>query len=362
MRLTVCSQQFFERFRQKAVRERIPLSGTLELTRDCNLQCRHCYLSGCPAVAESRGRATGWTLDNWQGLLQDIEQAGTLYLVFTGGEPLLYPGFRTLYASAVSKGLLTTVFTNGTTLDQQSIELFRQWPPYQVEVSLYGASRAGYQKITGCGEAFDAVLAGLERLATAGIRFRLKSVLLKPLEGDLTALQALADRFQVAWRVDPAVFPSLNGSRTPLEYRMDPEKAARFEMQDARRQKDWIRYLASRPSCDTSSRLYCCGAGMTSFYVTAEGRLQPCMMVDAFSGDLRRESFATLWHNTIGGITHAAVGHSKCMACDLRLYCGICPAFAQLETGDAQAPVPYLCRLGAARRSALQGAQQSDVS
>jgi len=51
------------------------------------------------------------------GILDEVADAGCLWLLITGGEPLLRPDFRDIYMYAKRKGFLITLFTNGTLLD-----------------------------------------------------------------------------------------------------------------------------------------------------------------------------------------------------------------------------------------------------
>ena len=36
---------------------------------------------------------------------------------------------------------------------------------------------------------------------------------------------------------------------------------------------------------------------------------------------------------------------TKCVACDIKILCNMCPANAQLECMDAESPVDYLCQV-----------------
>jgi len=47
-----------------------------------------------------------------------------LWILFTGGEPLLRPDFLEIYTYAKKKGLLVTIFTNGTLIDDNLADYF----------------------------------------------------------------------------------------------------------------------------------------------------------------------------------------------------------------------------------------------
>ena len=77
--------EFSERVHRRAAVHgggRSPVTGSVELTYRCNLRCAHCY------IPHRSGRGELST-DEWKGLLDQVAEAGCLYLLVTGGEPFL---------------------------------------------------------------------------------------------------------------------------------------------------------------------------------------------------------------------------------------------------------------------------------
>ena len=82
----------FKYLSAKAARNRIPLSGTFELSPCCNLDCRMCYVrKSHKEVMDFGGEKT---VEQWLELARECKEAGMLFLLLTGGEPFLYKGFR----------------------------------------------------------------------------------------------------------------------------------------------------------------------------------------------------------------------------------------------------------------------------
>ena len=94
-----------EKLYQKADRERIPLSGTFELSPICNFSCRMCYVRKTKKEVEMHDRKI-MTLDQWIWLGEKARDEGMLYLLLTGGEPLLWPDFCKVYYDLYEMGLL----------------------------------------------------------------------------------------------------------------------------------------------------------------------------------------------------------------------------------------------------------------
>ena len=72
---------------QRAGANHIPIYGVLELLPLCNLRCDMCYIRMDLKDMESKGRLC--SLDEWLSFAEEMKKAGTLFLLLTGGEPLL---------------------------------------------------------------------------------------------------------------------------------------------------------------------------------------------------------------------------------------------------------------------------------
>ena len=75
--------------------EHIPVSGTFELTPRCNLNCKMCYIH----MSEKEQCAAGkeLTTKQWIDIGEQAVSQGMVYLLLTGGEPLIRPDFSEIY-------------------------------------------------------------------------------------------------------------------------------------------------------------------------------------------------------------------------------------------------------------------------
>ena len=94
------------------VKDKRPVSGTLELTPLCNMNCDMCYVHLSNEEMNKQGEILD--IDKWLDLVDQLEKAGVLFIMLTGGEPLLFPGFKELYLKLKRMGMVITVNTNGT--------------------------------------------------------------------------------------------------------------------------------------------------------------------------------------------------------------------------------------------------------
>jgi radical SAM protein with 4Fe4S-binding SPASM domain len=323
----------------RAMAERVPLNGTIAMTHRCHLRCVHCYLG-----AERQALPSEVELDTafWLSLVDQVADAGCLELVITGGEPLLRPDFGEVYARARRRGILVSVFTNATLVDERILALFEELPPQLVDVSLYGASAEVYERVTGIPGSYRRALAGVDGLLAGN-------------KHEMPALRAMAAERGVSFRVDAALFPCRDGDCRPLEHRIDAAEAVAIEMEDPdhlRRATEHYERLRDRPP---EGQLFACMAGLTGFHVDPRGTLLPCLMVTTHGFDLRTGTFRRGWDEVIPRFREQTIEPGyECHECEMRSLCGTCPAQAGMETGSPHRKAEYLCRLGEARLDAIK--------
>ncbi len=337
-----CAQQHYGDFSirlfQKALAERIPLSGMLELSYRCNLCCLHCYIPSHTGGGEL-------TTEAWLRLIDEIADAGCLFLLLTGGEPLLHPGFPDVYLHARRKGIVLYVFTNGTHLPTDRLDLLRRHPPCLVDVSLYGATEDTYARITGRRE-FGRVVEHLRAMRAAGLSLQVKITLLNENLSELDAMVGLVQSLGLPVRLNAVMSCRYDGDATPARHRLTPRQIADCEAAFPSVAAQWRRSFQRTPSQDAGDALYACGAGLNSFAVTPNGRLLLCGTDQKRGVSLRDHGFDQAWRmlgEMIAGLRRRP--DHPCSQCEHSSRCLQCAAWAELDMGDEQAVVPYLCEL-----------------
>ena len=90
----------------------------------------------------------------------------------------------------------------------------------------------------------------------------------------------------------------------------------------------------------------CCRAGSSSFWITYDGRLLPCGMMELPSVSLGNKSFAEAWQE-IKEETNKILLPAQCTDCALRQHCDVCAASCYAETGHFDSTPEYACRMTA---------------
>lgn len=337
------TDEYLEKFITTARRRRIPLSGSLEITSRCNLKCVHCYLGPRDERQGHKETSAGKIMD----IIDEITDAGCLYLLFTGGEPLLRDDFPEIYRYAKERGLLVTVFSNGTLVTDKVAGMFRELPPHEVEISLYGATAPTYERITGVRGSHKKCMHGIKLLVDNKIKVNLKTILMTLNSHELFEMQNIARGFGSRFRFDAAISPGFGGDRTPLEFRVSPEEAVDMEFADDERVRQWKMFFDGSKERVLTDELYGCGAGVTGFHIDSTGNLHPCLMLLDIWYNLSETGFLEGWKDMISRIRERKAGPDfPCRGCVKINLCGYCPAFFSLENGAEDVHSEYICRMG----------------
>jgi len=339
-------------------RRRIPIEGTIETTYRCNLNCVHCYVNQPAGSLEEREREL--SLDRLKQLVDEIVAEGTLFVLFTGGEVLLRPDFPELYLYARSKGLLVTIFTNGTLVTDRIADLFAEARPDKIEISLYGMTKETYDRVTRVPGSFEKCIAGIRRLVERGIPLTLKTMALAWNHHEIEAMEAYAKSLGLVFRFDSSLNPRVDcGSNRNSELQLDPERALELDLGSPEKMEGFREFCEkfTRPDAEYGAeRVYTCGAGQSAFTVAPYGRLQMCQLSRKSFHDLKQGAFADGWH-TLFPMLRARTWQKNevCRKCSLMSLCGSCPGAAEMETGDIEGVVPAFCELAHLRAFAVMG-------
>lgn len=193
----------------KAGGQGIPLSGTFELTARCNLDCRMCYIHkrANDAAVLRRERSAA----DWLALAQDCQKAGTLLLLLTGGEPFLRPDFREIYTGCRRLGLMVSINTNATLIDDDTIAFLAADPPARVNITLYGASPDTYGALCGDRTAYDRAVHAILGLKQAGVLVKLNFSVTPVNAADAAAVYAFAKEHDLPLQTATYMFPPVRG-------------------------------------------------------------------------------------------------------------------------------------------------------
>ena len=332
---------------EQVVARRVPISGSIEITRRCNLSCVHCY-NNLP-LGDEQARRGELTFGEHCRLLDEMAAEGCLWLLYTGGEIFARKDFLDIYGYAKKAGFLITLFTNATLIDKAKAEYLSTWRPFSIEVSVYGCTAGTHDRVTGVAGSFARTLAGVKLLVEAGFRPMLKTVALKTNSHELWDLKRYVEEdLGLEFRFDAMINPRIDLSSLPLSMRLSPEEVVELDLMEPKRRNEWVKFCEHfnrpvRPS-EGGADLYVCGGSHNSFAIHASDGLSTCVIWNGDKYDLRKGSFKQGWEGFLLEVSRKkTTRRTKCVACELRSMCGMCPANGVLECGNAEEPVDFLC-------------------
>ena len=142
--------------------KRTPINGSLELLPLCNMNCDMCYVRLSREEMERQGRMR--TGDEWIEIGRQMQKAGVLFLLLTGGEPFLHPEFRRIYLELRNMGMILTINTNGTMINEELARFLGENKPRRVNITLYGASDKAYEDLCHFPGGFQKTMEGIRFL------------------------------------------------------------------------------------------------------------------------------------------------------------------------------------------------------
>jgi radical SAM protein with 4Fe4S-binding SPASM domain len=354
---TLSYEQFSLELQGKTAADRIPLSGAIEVTRRCPLACVHCY-NNLP-MGNRKARRAELSYDEHCRILDEITNAGCLWLLYTGGEILARKDFLEIYRYAKKKGLLITLFTNGTLITPEVADCLAEHRPLAVEITLFGRTRETYEKLTGTPGSHENCMRGIRLLAERRLPLRLKTVAVTVNRHEIWEMKRFAEEeLGVGFRFDGMINPRIDGSPAPLDVRLTPEQIVQLDLMDPARVAGWHKFCRRfndpiHPK-DDADALYHCGGGINTFAIDPEGMLSICVLSRLDTYDLRKGNFDDGWgHFLLRTRRRKITRLTECVACEIKPLCGMCPANGEVECGSAESPVDFLCRVAHLRARSL---------
>jgi radical SAM protein with 4Fe4S-binding SPASM domain len=341
--------EFSRDFHQHVRQERIPAEATIEVTRRCPLVCAHCY-NNLP-MSDREARNSELTFEEHCRLLDELAEAGCLWLLYTGGEIFARRDFLDIYTYAKRKGFLITLFTNGTMLTPQIADYLAEWRPFAIEITLYGRTRETYERLTGVPGSYDRCLRGIQLLQERNLPLKLKAVAVTINKHEIWEMKRFAEEdLKLEFKFDAMMTPRIDCSQSPLAVRLTPEETVELDLQDPARVEQWRKFAEQfkgpvhKPGND--AEVYHCGGGISSLAVDPQGMMSICVLSHMDAYDWRQGGFRAGWDDYLLKVRRRkSVSLTKCRDCAIKVICGMCPANGELENGDPEKPVDFLCNV-----------------
>lgn len=325
----------------KGAREGIPVSGTFELTQRCNFNCGMCYVHDC------KQKTDPLSADDWLNLAQQAKDAGTVFLLLTGGEPLFREDFEKIYTALAKMGFLISINTNGSLIERYT-KLFDELPPTRINVSLYGADNDAYGRLCR-NDAFDKVMSSVKQMKELGISIRFNTIFTPENISEYKKIADISKEMSIPLKPTTYTYPSVRIGSGNKDSRFTPEEAAEYIslIDEYRLDKDFYlgraKKMLSLPEGSTENKVRC-RAGKSSYWITADGIMRPCGMMPEPDAGPFEVGFEKAWQD-IKAATEEIRTPEECLTCKYSGVCNVCAAMCKAETGDFGKTPTYICRM-----------------
>ena len=338
----------------KARQDRTPVSGTFELTSRCNFNCKMCYVHNSQQRISAEDELS---VDDWIKIAREARENGMVFLLLTGGEPLLRKDFEEIYLRLSEMGFIISLNTNASLIDDKIIRLFEKIPPSRVNVSLYGTQPNTYKELCGV-ECAEKVKENIKKLQSIGIGTVINYSCTPFNSDDVENVVAFAKGNGLNIRASSYMYPCIRcsgGCTGQNEGRFSPADAAKFRMKFDRLyygEDDFLsraERLAENVASGSQPDIFAndsvlCRAGTTSFWVDWQGNLSMCGMIPSGKRNILSDGFEKCWNETKTQTEKLRL-YKGCTECKYRFFCNVCAAVCLAETGEYDKKPEYVCEM-----------------
>lgn len=330
----------------------LPISVLLELTHRCHLDCVHCYLDD---HRDAQARRRELTYGEICGLIDQLVEAGCLFLTLSGGEIFLRQETMAIARHARSRGLAVRLYTSGTLMTPALIQEIIALPALSVEFSLYSADHPEmHDAITRRPGSHEKTLEAIRLLCRAGLPVVIKTPLMREVFSEYPGIVRLAETLGAAYCLDPAITPTNNRDLSPCLYRLTGEQLTALYADLSLSTAPEIASLRVRPGRrDPEDEV--CNLGRTGCAISPFGEVYPTLGFPWAAGNVRERPLLEIWREAPLFRRLRAVRVKDlpiCSGCEKFSYCGRCCMWAVMDEGDFFAPSLWACEQAAAKEQA----------
>ena len=349
-------RKFLAMMQERTREADVPYSGSFELTPLCNLDCKMCYVH----LQDPSVRHRMLSGEQWLTIIQQAIDEGMMEALLTGGEAMTHPDFWDIYMYLINHGIVTQVKTNGLLLNEEVISRFKDYPPYKLDISLYGCDSESYVAVTGV-DAYEQVVRNIRMAIEAGLHIQIMVTPSSYMSPWTERVMALAKSFYVSVLVnDTLIAPHDNTGRKKADFDITLEENLRI--QEKRKEMfssgystgdhEFFMKRLNRPMLSDKG-LYC-SAGRSGFAVNWDGVLLPCLAFprDVACGYPLSDGFRQAWCAVNDAVKNYEVPKA-CHSCELNDKCHYCPMHHQKVAAKHQCDPDY-CNYQKARYKASE--------
>ena len=328
-----------------------PYLVSYNLTKRCNLRCRHCYLD----AGELEGREDMPTHEVLSILDELAKLNPRAMLILTGGEPLLREDIFSIVEYATALGFTTFLGTGGTVLGRDEALRLKQSGCKGVGISLDSVRPEVHDRFRGVSGAWQSTMGAIDTLGSVGLPFQIQFSVTEDNMTEIEEMLELAiDKGATALNIFFLVCTGRGEKSTdltPQQYETVITKIAELSkkhedriMVRSRCAPHIFRVADSINPSLLKGLTSGCIAAKGYMRITPDGTVTPCPYIPEDGTErlsIREQGIEKIWYesNLFSAMRGGELG-GKCGQCEYNELCGGCRARALALKGDLMAEDP----------------------
>lgn len=307
------------------------------ITKACQLKCRHCYRDAGTKDREELTTAEGKTL------IDEIAAAGFKILILSGGEPLLREDVYEFIDHARAGGIRPVLGTNGLMIDRAVARKLKDAGLARAGISLDSTDERVHDDFRREPGAWKKTVAAMKACLLEGLDFQIHTTVTTYNYKDVEKITDLAVELGAKAHHVFFLVPTGRGKDSAAlipsrEYRSLLEKIVRKQAAVPIELKPVCAPqfvpLAEELKIPTRFQRGCL-AGVSYCCILPNGDVHPCPYFPVNVGNVRERKFSEMWRaNPLFQELREADYTGSCGVCEHKTRCGGCRARAYAETGD----------------------------
>ena len=327
-------------------------------TNMCNFRCKHCYQRA------DRPLPSELSLEEKLNLVDQLDKAGVASVALSGGEPTIHPHFLRIVKELSSRGIHTSVATNGWTFaKKEELEKAVKAGIKYVEVSVDSAKPEKHDEFRGIPGAWEHAIKALENAVELGVSHGMATIMDKETFQEIDDILDLAESIGVKRVIFFNLVPT-GRAEDMVKVDLSPEEREEFMKEIYRQMKrrkleilttapQYARvtlvmssgkevtpahfYIGENNSIRTLAEFIGgCGAGRIYAGIEPDGTVVPCVFLPLPVGNVRNRPFKEIWENSkiFNILRDRDSWEGQCGNCPYKYICGGCRARAYHYTLD----------------------------
>lgn len=269
-----------------------PVSGIIEITKQCPLKCEHCFNNSGKASSEEM--SFGEIIE----VLDTLKNMGVQKIMITGGEPSSRPDYIDILLHALDRFASVVLATNGYLVKDQDIEAMgKNSSNLVVQVSLDG-KEAAHDHVRGVAGSFKRASDVIRKLSAKGVIVAVSTTVN---DGNYPDLELLPEYIMGLGAVQLTIAPTVEQGRAQNKNLLDKvsfEDVFKIQGELSRKYSGkglYISFVEDMPTGQVAEKNDYCGAGVSQVTIRSNGDVVPCVSYDYPYGNILTDKLSQIF-------------------------------------------------------------------